>query len=409
MRGRAVQDAARRRHRLDQVRVRRRGAGARPVRPRRPPAARRPAPAASCELPLPAAGEQSDAGQRPRRARRARARRSSSVERSAPAERALRLDRRRRRVRRLRPGPVDDRAVRVGLLDLERVRAGRGRLGEELEQRILTRRRVAAASRSPSGSTALSPEPVCCSCCASRGRARTSRSRTRSAPSARSSSSSGSPSRSEPRGCRAATPSTARPRTDPRVRRRGTDGPRGRPRQRRIRRAPGVAQGRVFMVFSSRSRSTTARHRVPRWTSRSGERPDLIARDAEPGAERPAARRAPHATAAGRAGGGSFSASRRSTCSAQSRSATATAERAAEDRDRVAVDRPDQAVEPVPAEALAPVQVRLEIGEAQSRSPPTGPRREAPDAPAGAVGARSRARDRAPPARAVRARRSRRR
>ena len=44
-------------------------------------------------------------------------------------------------------GPVDDRAVGVRLLHLERVRAGRGRLREELEQRILTRRGVSARPR----------------------------------------------------------------------------------------------------------------------------------------------------------------------------------------------------------------------------------------------------------------------
>ena len=43
----------------------------------------------------------------------------------------------------LRPGPIHDRTVRVDLLDLERVGLGRGRLRQELKQRVLTGWRAA--------------------------------------------------------------------------------------------------------------------------------------------------------------------------------------------------------------------------------------------------------------------------
>ena len=71
-----------------------------------------------------------------RRPRRRSARSIASVELAAAAERRLRLDRRRRRVGRLRPRPVDDRAVGVGLPDVERVR--------------LASRRAARGTRTPS-------------------------------------------------------------------------------------------------------------------------------------------------------------------------------------------------------------------------------------------------------------------
>ena len=57
---------------------------------------------------------------------------------------SLRLDRRRGRLGGLRPRPVHDRPVGIGLLDLERVGLRRGRLGEELKQRVLAGRGLAA-------------------------------------------------------------------------------------------------------------------------------------------------------------------------------------------------------------------------------------------------------------------------
>src|SRR5579862_7583557 len=62
----------------------------------------------------------------------------------APADRADDLDRRRGILARLRIAPVDDLAVGVGLLHLERVRPRLRGLREELEERVLFRRHMAA-------------------------------------------------------------------------------------------------------------------------------------------------------------------------------------------------------------------------------------------------------------------------
>ena len=47
------------------------------------------------------------------------------------------------------------------------------------------------------------------------------------------------------------------------------------------------------------------------------------------------------------------------------RTAAATSDSAGEERDRVAVDRPDEAVDAVPAEPGTPVEVRLDEGEGE--------------------------------------------
>ena len=60
------------------------------------------------------------------------------------------------------PDQFDDRPVRVGLLHVERVRPRRGRLGEELEQRVLLRRNMAAGPGDLRDDGVL-PGPVDCS------------------------------------------------------------------------------------------------------------------------------------------------------------------------------------------------------------------------------------------------------
>ena len=250
----------------------------------------RPAPAASCELPLPAAGEQSDAGED--HAGDAEDE-SDDLERrrSAPAERALRLDRRRRRVRRLRAGPVDDRAVGVGLLDLERVLARSRPAGRGTGTASPPPSARARRSRSPSGSRRPRPSRSAAAAAASRGRHE------------------------------GIDPEPARHRQHDLRRRQvlllGRNGEAVelqllRQRDRRADRAcadaaptpTARAAAAAANPTSTRRRAGTClmvspfardlrqvRHRVPRWTSRSGERADLIARAAEPGRSgRPPAR-----------------------------------------------------------------------------------------------------------------------
>ena len=121
----------------------------------------------------------------------------------------------------LRSGPVDDRPVRVGLLDLERVRLGRRRLRQELKQRVLAGRRVAAGPGHLRDHGAVARAGLLHPACAIRAAAaRTSRSRSPPARSSRSWSSSDRSSRSAPPGCRAAACPPPTRRTDAGVRRR---------------------------------------------------------------------------------------------------------------------------------------------------------------------------------------------
>ena len=138
--GARADDPARRRHGAHEVGVRaRRGRqherrDARRARRRREPqASSRPLPrtsAIAAEHDADAADDERDDRER------------VAARRRPAAERVDRLDRRRRRVGALGAVPVDDGAVGVGLLDLERVGLRRVGLGQELEERVLLGRRA---------------------------------------------------------------------------------------------------------------------------------------------------------------------------------------------------------------------------------------------------------------------------
>ena len=152
--------------------------------PSPPPRASSPAPARTSASARAQADDRERAAYRRRRAR-------SSPRSSAPEQ------------PRPRARPVDDRAVRVRLLDLERVLAGLRRLREELEQRVLAGRHIASRPGHLLDDRAVAG-PVCWICCVQPGAGTNE-----SMPNPFGTVITifvvfRSPSRSAPRGCRAA-------------------------------------------------------------------------------------------------------------------------------------------------------------------------------------------------------------